>query len=82
VGDVRAIAGGTGDVVPPKNPEALCAAWQRLRARLTREPALGEAARGIIVSNYSLEIMVRRTEDVLSQLVAERPPQELVREFA
>jgi glycosyltransferase involved in cell wall biosynthesis len=82
VGDVRAIAGGTGDVVPPKNPEALCAAWQRLRARLTREPALGEAARSSIVSNYSLEIMVRRTEDLLSQLVAERPPQELAHEFA
>jgi glycosyltransferase involved in cell wall biosynthesis len=82
VGDVRAIAGGTGEVVPPKNPEALCAAWQRLRARRAREPALGEAARGAIVSNYGLEIMVRRTEEVLAQVAAERPAQEIAREFA
>src|SRR5262249_21994255 len=65
VGDVRAIAGSTGEVVSPKDPDALCAAWQRLRARRAREPALGEAARAAIVSNYGLEIMVRRTEDVL-----------------
>jgi glycosyltransferase involved in cell wall biosynthesis len=82
VGDVRAIAGGTGEVVPPKNPEALCAAWRRLRARRAREPALGEAARGAIVSNYGLEIMVRRTEEVLAQVVAERPAPEIAREFA
>jgi glycosyltransferase involved in cell wall biosynthesis len=82
VGDVRAIAGSTGEVVPPKNPEALCAAWQRLRARRAREPALGEAARGAIVSNYGLEIMVRRTEEVLAQVAAERPPQEIAHEFA
>ena len=36
VGDVRLIAGELGEVVPPKNPDLLCAAWRRLRQRLAQ----------------------------------------------
>src|SRR4029077_4593796 len=42
VGDVGAIAAGSGEVVPPRNPYLLCAAWRSLRQRLALDPDLGE----------------------------------------
>jgi glycosyltransferase involved in cell wall biosynthesis len=81
VGDVRMITGEVGEVVPPKNPDLLCAAWRRLRQRLAQDPGLRNDARDRIVANYSLDTMVRRTEDALSQLMAGRPAQEIAREF-
>jgi glycosyltransferase involved in cell wall biosynthesis len=82
VGDVHAIIGELGQVVPPKNPVSLCAGWERLRERLAQNPELREAARSAIVANYGLDTMVRRTEDILSRLTAERPAEEIAREFA
>jgi glycosyltransferase involved in cell wall biosynthesis len=82
VGDVRAIIGDLGEVVVPKNPELLCAAWRRLRQRLVREPGLRKEGREGIVANYGLDTMVRRTEDILSQLTAGRRTQGIAREFA
>jgi glycosyltransferase involved in cell wall biosynthesis len=81
VGDVRMITGEVGEVVPPKNPDLLCAAWRRLHQRLAQDPGLRNDARDRIVANYSLDTMVRRTEDALSQLMAGRPAQEIAREF-
>jgi glycosyltransferase involved in cell wall biosynthesis len=81
VGDVRAIIGDLGEVVAPKNPDLLCAAWRRLRQRLTREPGLRNAARDGIVANYGLDTMVFRTEDILTQLTAGRRAQDIAREF-
>jgi glycosyltransferase involved in cell wall biosynthesis len=82
IGDAGVIVGGLGEVVPPRNPAMLCSAWQRLRARLAQEPALHAAVRDAIVVNYGLEAMVRRTEDILTGLAAERPAAEIAREFA
>jgi glycosyltransferase involved in cell wall biosynthesis len=82
VGDVRLIIGELGEVVPPKDPDLLCAAWRRLRQRLTQDPGLRNGARDRIVANYSVDTMVRRTEDTLGQLAAGRPAQEIAREFA
>jgi len=62
VGDVRPIVGELGEVVPPQNPELLCAGWDRLRRRLAHDPGMRQAARGTIVANYGLDAMVRRTE--------------------
>jgi glycosyltransferase involved in cell wall biosynthesis len=81
IGDVRAIIGELGEVVAPKNPDLLCAAWRRLRQRLEREPGLGKEAREAIVANYGLDTMVRRTEDILAQLTAGRRAQDIAREF-
>jgi glycosyltransferase involved in cell wall biosynthesis len=81
VGDVRLIIGEVGEVVPPKNPYLLCTAWRRLRQRLAQNPGLRNDARDRIVANYSVDTMVRRTEDILSQLTAGRPAQEIAREF-
>ncbi len=82
VGDVRQIIGGLGEVVPPRQPEALCAAWERLRRRLEQEPGLQAAARAAIVANYSVEGMVQRTEAFFSLLLANRPVTEIARGFA
>ena len=81
VGDVRLITGELGEVVPPKNPDLLCAAWRRLRQRVAQDPGLRNNARERIVTNYSLETMVRRTEGALSQLIAGRPAREIAREY-
>ena len=47
-----------------------------------QNPDLRAAARDVIVANYGLDAMVRRTEAILSQLIAERPAGEIAREFA
>jgi glycosyltransferase involved in cell wall biosynthesis len=82
VGDVWPLIGALGEVVPPNNPDLLCAGWTRLRARLARDPGLREAVRGAIVANYGLDAMVGRTETILSQLLADRPVVDIVRDFA
>src|SRR5207248_7569408 len=46
VGDVRLITGELGEVVPPRNPDLLCAAWRRLRRRLAEDPRLRNDVRG------------------------------------
>jgi glycosyltransferase involved in cell wall biosynthesis len=82
VGDTAAIVRPHGEVVPPGRPDLLCAGWAALRRRLAENPDLRTAARDSIVANYGLDAMVRRTEAVLSQLVAGRPAAEIAREFA
>jgi glycosyltransferase involved in cell wall biosynthesis len=68
VGDAKAIVGDCGEVVSRGNPEALSAAWGRMRARLAVEPHLREAARARIVSQYGVDEMVRKSEELLLAL--------------
>jgi glycosyltransferase involved in cell wall biosynthesis len=82
IGDVRWIVGEFGEVVPPSNPDLLCAGWSRLRARLARDPGLREQVRGAIIASYGMEAMLDRTETILSQLVGGRPPAEIGRDLA
>jgi glycosyltransferase involved in cell wall biosynthesis len=81
VGDAREIVGEHGEVVPPKQPELLQAAWARLRLRLAQDRDLREATRRSIVATYGLEAMVRRTEDVLEELMSGKPAAEIARRF-
>ncbi|MEA2970307.1 MAG: hypothetical protein QOE78_3568 [Alphaproteobacteria bacterium] len=81
VGDVRAIVGGSGEVVPPRSPDLLCTAWQSLRQRLAHDRGLRENVRAAIVADYSLAAMVRRSEDILIQLTTERPARQIARDF-
>ncbi len=81
IGDVRWIVGEFGEVVPPSNPDLLCAGWSRLRARLARDPGLREQVRGAIIASYGIEAMLDRTETILSQLVGGRPPAEIGRDL-
>jgi glycosyltransferase involved in cell wall biosynthesis len=82
IGDARRIVGELGEIVPPKNPDLLCAGWTRLRARLARDPSLREEVRSAIIASHGVEAMLRRTEAILSQLVAGRPIAEINRDFA
>jgi glycosyltransferase involved in cell wall biosynthesis len=66
VGDVAAILGGTGLIVPRRAPDALAAAISELLAE-----ALGsgwqhrkEAARNHILSNFSIQRMIKSYKDV------------------
>ena len=70
VGDVRAIIGEFGEVVPPKRPDLLCAGWERLRQRLAQDASLHDAVRKAIIASYSVETMLDRTENVLLDVVA------------
>jgi glycosyltransferase involved in cell wall biosynthesis len=70
VGDVRAIIGELGEVVPPKRPDLLCAGWERLRQRLAQDASLHDTVRKAIIASYSVETMLDRTENVLLDVVA------------
>jgi glycosyltransferase involved in cell wall biosynthesis len=72
VGDVRSIIGTLGEVVPPDDPDLLCAGWTRLRSRLEQNPGLRGDVRSAIMANHGLDLMVRRSETILAQLIADR----------
>ena len=61
-----------GEVVPPRQPDLLCTAWARLRHRLAHDRGLREAARNSIIANYGVDVMVHKTEEILSRLCAGR----------
>jgi glycosyltransferase involved in cell wall biosynthesis len=66
VGDARDILGETGLVVPPRDPEALAAAWETMLNRTS--PELSAACRRRIEENFSVERLVEATEHALYEL--------------
>jgi glycosyltransferase involved in cell wall biosynthesis len=81
VGDVRLIVGDLGEVVPPRNPQALAAGWTRMRQRLTQKSLIRGSIRQSIVTNYSLDAMVDRSIECLTQLVGGRSGEEIAHEL-
>jgi glycosyltransferase involved in cell wall biosynthesis len=74
VGDVAAIVADCGEIVPPCQPDALSAAWGRMRERLRQEgDGLRARTRTRIVEHYGLDTMVSLSEQVLAELCAGRP---------
>jgi glycosyltransferase involved in cell wall biosynthesis len=75
VGDNALIVGDSTMIVPRRDPSALAAAWSRL---LRMDPDLrrakGMEARRRISQNYSLAAVVRRYEDLYTELLADRLP--------
>ncbi|HNR50781.1 MAG TPA: glycosyltransferase, partial [Deltaproteobacteria bacterium] len=72
-GDSALLVGDTGIVVPKRDPEALCAAWQRLLdAGPDSRRAMGERARKRIMDHYSLQAMINRYEDLYRNLTSGR----------
>jgi glycosyltransferase involved in cell wall biosynthesis len=70
-GDVRAIVGDTGRVVPPRDPAALGAAILELLDRARAGGAeLGAAARARIERDYSVEALVTTTAQALERVRA------------
>ncbi len=74
VGDSAHIVGDTGRVVPPRNPEALAAAWADLIEMAPAERnALGQRARKRIKENFPMEKVVRSYEDLYRRLCPPPP---------
>lgn len=74
VGEMKAVVGDTGRVVPPGDPEALAAAWTSVLALSAGErEALGAAARRRIEADYALPQMVARYEAVQAAHARRRP---------
>ena len=77
VGDSAEIVGDTGDVVPPSDPAALAAGWERLAALgLDGRRKLGAAARARVVEHYDLAAIVARYETLYEEVAFGdcRPP--------
>lgn len=73
IGDCAWLVGDAGEVVPPRDTEALAAALRRYLA-LPQEArrALGERARARVVENFALPAITRRYEDLYAGLAARR----------
>jgi len=72
VGDSALIVGNTGKVVPPKNPEALAAAWGDLiKMGPEYRRQLGSAARRRVEENYSLPAIVSKYENLYKELAGD-----------
>ena len=73
VSDLRWIVGDSGQVVPPRNPEALARAWKEL-VNLERQDrtALGIAARLRVTEWFSLNSVVGQYETLYESAVAEK----------
>jgi glycosyltransferase involved in cell wall biosynthesis len=73
VGDSARIVGDTGRIVPPRNPEALSAAW--LNVLMLEDEArrdLGRRARRRVADCFSIESAARAYEDTYERVLAAR----------
>lgn len=72
-GDSAEIIGDAGLVVPPRDPSALAAGWERLAALgPDRRRGLGGEARERIVRRYDLAAIIGRYESLYDQMAGER----------
>jgi len=70
IGDSALLVGRTGRIVPPRDPEALAAAWADLLSMSTEDRrALGRLARQRILDNYSLEKMVTAYANLYQDII-------------
>ena len=68
VGDSAWVVGETGRVVPPRSPEALCAAWLELvEMGIAARRELGMSARQRIKDQFSIEKIVRQYERIYEE---------------
>jgi glycosyltransferase involved in cell wall biosynthesis len=73
VGDAALLVGDAGFVVPIRDPVRLCNALQQmLRSSTTERLAIGNAARGRIEREFSLQAMVDRLLSLYSVVIAQR----------
>jgi glycosyltransferase involved in cell wall biosynthesis len=76
VGDAAEIIGDTGEIVPPRDPTALAAAWEKLAVLSpTNRAARSAAARARIIEHFGLAGIVSRYEALYEEIAgASRPP--------
>ncbi|MGH2507671.1 MAG: glycosyltransferase, partial [Ktedonobacteraceae bacterium] len=69
VGDVREIIADTGIVVPPSDPEVLCAGWIKLADMgKTERRKLGEKARQRILDRYTIAAVSRQYTELYQRV--------------
>jgi glycosyltransferase involved in cell wall biosynthesis len=81
VGDTKCVIGDCGEVVPPRAPQLLSAAWTRMRERLMEDRELRNRACARIAADYSIDKMVTKSEQVLAVLCAGRSASAIAKEF-
>jgi glycosyltransferase involved in cell wall biosynthesis/SAM-dependent methyltransferase len=70
VGDSAFLLGETGIIVPPRDPQALAAAWYTMLERIATDRAsLGVAARRRIMLHFSREKLVTKTTALIEELL-------------
>lgn len=70
VGDSAWIVGNTGQVVQPRNPEALCAGWLKLMEMgVEARHDLGARARQRIEDLFSIESIVQQYEQLYQEVI-------------
>jgi glycosyltransferase involved in cell wall biosynthesis len=70
VGDSAWLVGDSGMVVPPRNHEALCEAWLKLiELGSAKRRVLGEKARKRIEDHFSIQMIVKKYEQLYEELV-------------
>jgi glycosyltransferase involved in cell wall biosynthesis len=74
VGAVREVIGGTGLIVPPRNPSALADACVELLGDPRRRARLGAAARARALELFTAEQSVAAFREIYLDLVAHRRP--------
>ena len=75
VGDAEWILGDLGEIVPPREPAALAAAWSRLLALSSIERARrGRESRQRIVRSFGVSALVQATADLLTQAASRAVP--------
>jgi len=71
IGDADELLGGTGIVVPPRDPHALAAAWRKLiDLGAEGRRLLGDQARQRIARDYGLGSAIARYEALYGEIVA------------
>ncbi len=71
VGDARAMLGLCGEIVPPRQPETLAAAWRKvLELSSQGRAARGRQARERVIDNFSVATLATRTSEVLLRIAA------------
>lgn len=69
VGDSALIVGNPGQIVPPRNADALAMAWQRvIELPAAERAALGTAHRTRILNTFSMEHLTAKTVELLEAL--------------
>lgn len=64
-----AVDGVTGYIVPPRDPQALTAAIEKLMKLSDQGKALGTAGKKIVTERFSIQAITRQTEQLFSELM-------------
>ena len=65
IGDSARIVSEAGEIAPPRDPDALASALTRMLGRIDENAELGHQARARIMSKFTVEQMVMRTDAIL-----------------